>query len=50
MKKFLAIIAAAVRPFYTADISHLILALAGAAGDFTSPARILAGSVDYDTL
>lgn len=54
--------AAAVRPFYTADISHLILALAGAAGEFTSPehnvlsdsyccpARILAGSVDYDTL
>ena len=54
--------AASCRPFYTTDISHLVLALAGATGDFTSPehnvlsdsyscpARIIAGSVDYDAL
>ena len=54
--------AAALRPFYTADISQLILALAGASGHFTTPernvlspsykcpSRIIAGSVDYDSL
>lgn len=58
----LSIQEAARRPFYTADISHLILSLAGATGHFTSPERdvlspsykcprrIIADAVDYDSL
>ncbi|MBR0246212.1 MAG: phosphoethanolamine transferase [Bacteroidales bacterium] len=53
---------AAARPFYTSDLSHLLLDLAGVSGPFTSkersilspsyhcPARIIAGKVDYDKL
>lgn len=53
---------AAHRPFYTPDVAHLILDLAGAVGPFTKeensvlrpayvcPPRILAGEVDYDKL
>ena len=43
---------AAERPFYTANISHMILSLAGAHGPFqeTNGPRILAGKVDYEAI